>query len=310
MLGIAVILTVLAHGVVLEKLVRRRTRELERVHAEQQKAQREARELTERLDALQRAGAVGQISSIVAHEMKQPLAVIQNLSRGTLRILEDETPDLGDAAEAVEAINREAGRAAEVIDRVRAYGKGRTDRERLALAGAVRSIVRQFRASGKSRGADIAFGTLEPGDVLVNPIDLELIVINLLSNAVEAASVRGKPKVTVEVTAERARAGEAPPMMRLAVADNGPALSEAAFEALGRTVLKSASRHGLGLGLLIVKSLAEAHVGRLTFERAETGGTVAVVRLPKAAVAPDNPSAAQASCAAELKNAAAKGISS
>ena len=309
-LGIAVILTVLAHGVVLEKLVRRRTRELERVHAEQQKAQREARELTERLDALQRAGAVGQISSIVAHEMKQPLAVIQNLSRGTLRILEDETPDLGDAAEAVEAINREAGRAAEVIDRVRAYGKGRTDRERLALAGAVRSIVRQFRASGKSRGADIAFGTLEPGDVLVNPIDLELIVINLLSNAVEAASVRGKPKVTVEVTAERARAGEAPPMMRLAVADNGPALSEAAFEALGRTVLKSASRHGLGLGLLIVKSLAEAHVGRLTFERAETGGTVAVVRLPKAAVAPDNPSAAQASCAAELKNAAAKGISS
>ena len=277
-IGFATLLSILVHGVVLEKLVRRRTRELERVHAEQQKAQRSARELTEKLDALQRAGAVGQISSIVAHEMKQPLAVIQNLSRGTLRILEDEEPALGDAAEAVEAINREAGRAAEVIDRVRAYGKGRADRERLDLAYAVRDVVEKFRASGKAQGVEIGFSDMAAGEVLLNPIDLELIVINLLSNAVEASSSRSQPKVTVAVDVELGR----PTMMRLSVADNGPDLSEAAFAALGRTVLKSGRSHGLGLGLLIVKSLTEAHVGRLAFERGASGGTVAIVRLPKA----------------------------
>lgn len=292
-IGFFTLLTLLIHGVVLEKLVRRRTRELERVHAEQAQAQREARELTERLDALERAGAVGQLSSIVAHEMKQPLAVIQNLSRGTLRILEDEAPDLGDAAEAVESINREAERAAGVIDRVRAYGKGHADRERLSLERAVKRCVERFIASGKSRLVEIRFGRLEAGDVFVNPIDLELIVINLLSNAVNAASTRNRP--TVEVSVERepeakvksgnvemAGGSEAPAMMRLSVADNGPALTQAAFDSLGRTVLKSSSK-GLGLGLLIVKSLTESYVGRLTFERAANGGTIAVVRLPLAA---------------------------
>ncbi len=307
-IGLFTVLTLLIHGVVLEKLVRRRTRELERVHAEQQQAQREARELTERLDALERAGAVGQLSSIVAHEMKQPLAVIQNLSRGTLRILEDESPDLGEAAEAVDSINREAQRAAEVIDRVRAYGKGHADRERLSLEAAVKRIVGRFVASGKGRLAEIRFGTLEAGEVFMNPLDLELIVINLLSNAVNAASMRNRPTVEVSVAQESMlgqrkdeadeSGGEAPAMMRLSVADNGPALSQAAFDSLGRTVMKSSSQ-GLGLGLLIVKSLTENYVGRLAFERGADEGTVAVVRLPVAAPAAKEIRAAVPSADAE-----------
>lgn len=70
LVAIVALLGLLAHSAILEKLVRRRTEELERVHAGQQAAERHAREMTERLDQLQRAGAVGQISSIVAHEMK------------------------------------------------------------------------------------------------------------------------------------------------------------------------------------------------------------------------------------------------
>ena len=147
--------------------------------------------------------------------------------------------------------------------------------------------------SGKGRLVEIRFGRLEAGDVFVNPIDLELIVINLLSNAVNAASTRNRPTVEVSVEREpeaKAKSGnvemaggsEAPAMMRLSVADNGPALTQAAFDSLGRTVLKSSSK-GLGLGLLIVKSLTESYVGRLTFERAANGGTIAVVRLPVAA---------------------------
>ena len=112
LVAIVALLGLLAHSAILEKLVRRRTEELERVHAGQQAAERHAREMTERLDQLQRAGAVGQISSIVAHEMKQPLAVIQNLSRGTIRMIEDEPETLDEVSKAVESINDEAGRAA------------------------------------------------------------------------------------------------------------------------------------------------------------------------------------------------------
>ena len=82
-----------------------------------------AREASARLESLQRAGAVGQISSIVAHEMKQPLGVIQNLSRGTLRLIEDEPETLDEVAQAVESINDEAVRAAQIIDRVRSWSQ-------------------------------------------------------------------------------------------------------------------------------------------------------------------------------------------
>ena len=117
------------HGFVLEKLVGLRTRELKEAWKKQQETEREAREASARLESLQRAGAVGQISSIVAHEMKQPLGVIQNLSRGTLRLIEDEPETLDEVAQAVSRLTTKpcarhrlltayaAGAKAESIDR-------------------------------------------------------------------------------------------------------------------------------------------------------------------------------------------------
>ncbi|MDO5532150.1 PhnD/SsuA/transferrin family substrate-binding protein [Sutterella sp.] len=270
---------VLTHGVVLEKLVRRRTRELERMHAEQQAADRQAREMTERLDQLQRAGAVGQISSIVAHEMKQPLAVIQNLSRGTLRMIEDEPETLDELSRAIESINDEAVRAAAIVDRVRGYSQGRSNRQTVDFPAAVREAVGQFRATRRGRLALIDVGNLEEGAVRIDPLDLKLIIVNLLANAAEAC--RNQPKPRVKVSLKRLPAQEhAPEMMEFTVADNGPRLTDEAFAALGRAALKSTKSDGLGLGLMIVRSLAENCVGRLTFERAGAEGLAAVVTLP------------------------------
>lgn len=52
---------------------------------------------------------------------------------------------------AIESINEEAGRAAKIIDRVRSYSQGVTEREHLAFEPTVRKIVDQFRASGKGQ---------------------------------------------------------------------------------------------------------------------------------------------------------------
>lgn len=274
--SILALLMLAFYSLILKKLVRRRTRELERVHAKQQASERSARELTEKFDALQRAGAVGQISSIVAHEMKQPLAVIQNLSRGSLRMLEDDPDAIQDPdaiTNAIESINEEAGRAAKIIDRVRSYSQGVTEREHLAFEPTVRKIVDQFRASGKGRLAEIHFEGSAEGSVFMNPFDLELIVINLLSNAVDAASKSENPLVLAEVSREADK-------VKFTVTDNGPALTDDAFAALGGSVLKTTKKNGLGLGLMIVKTISENYVGRLAFRRGTPSGTAAEVTLP------------------------------
>ncbi|MEI3012076.1 MAG: ATP-binding protein [Sutterella seckii] len=279
LVAIVALLGLLAHSAILEKLVRRRTEELERVHAGQQAAERHAREMTERLDQLQRAGAVGQISSIVAHEMKQPLAVIQNLSRGTIRMIEDEPETLDEVSKAVESINDEAGRAAAIIDRVRTYSQGRSERRAVEFSDALHDAVTQFRATRRGRLARIVFGRIDRGEVWIDPLDLELIIINLLANAVDAAKNVEDPRVFVELLRiPGSPASEA--TLELHVSDNGPRISDDAFDALGKRLLKSTKPGGLGLGLSIVRTLAENCVGRLSFERSGGDGITAVVALP------------------------------
>lgn len=268
------------HGFVLEKLVGLRTRELKEAWKKQQETEREAREASARLESLQRAGAVGQISSIVAHEMKQPLGVIQNLSRGTLRLIEDEPETLDEVAQAVESINDEAVRAAQIIDRVRSWSQGRVNRQVLEADQGVKRAVQSFMLTNRSRGISIRTGVLQSAKVWMDPLELELIVVNLLSNAAEAARKSDHPTVMIDLqTARESLPGDVAAVV-LTITDNGPALSDQTFAALGCTALQTTREGGLGLGLMIVRTLAENNVGRLTFERLAPHGLAVHVTLP------------------------------
>lgn len=268
------------HGFVLEKLVGLRTRELKEAWKKQQETEREAREASARLESLQRAGAVGQISSIVAHEMKQPLGVIQNLSRGTLRLIEDEPETLDEVAQAVESINDEAVRAAQIIDRVRSWSQGRVNRQVLEADQGVKRAVQSFMLTNRSQGISVRTGVLQSAKVWMDPLELELIVVNLLSNAAEAARKSDHPTVMIDLqTARESLPGDVAAVV-LTITDNGPALSDQTFAALGCTALQTTREGGLGLGLMIVRTLAENNVGRLTFERLAPHGLAVHVTLP------------------------------
>lgn len=275
LLAVALVIAVmLVHGVVLRILVHRRTRDLERAHKEQELAQRLARETSEKLDALQRLGAVGQISAIVAHEIKQPLATIQNLSQGVVRILEDDDNVDESLTRAVYGIEDQAKRAAQIIDRVRSYSQGKSNREYLDLSDNVVRIVEQFKTSGKGRAAEISVKARKNVPVKMIPIDLELIVLNLLSNAAEAVQHTINPKINVSVTVRDKQ------FAVISVVDNGPLLSQDEMQSLGNDILKSTKPHGLGLGVMIIKTLTEGYVGSLRYERNKPHGVCATVSIP------------------------------
>ena len=273
------VLALLGYGAILKRLVRLRTRALEREVEERHRLERAAREAGEELDAMQQAGAVGQISSIIAHELKQPLEAIQNLSRGTMRILDDVEDVPERAVDAVERISAETLHAAEIVDRVRDYGKGGRRPELLPVPAALETAVGQFRTSRRARGVAL-FSDLHSqgvkGAVRMDPLDLRLVIVNLLTNAVEAASASDDPRV--EIRLETAEDG----MMRIVVEDNGPWIADETFARLGRAAGRSQKGSGLGLGLMIVRTIIEAARGRLTFERLALQGLRVVVELPHA----------------------------
>lgn len=272
----------LAHGIILEKLVRHRTRELENANAEQKRAEREAFETHEQLDALQRAGTVGQISSLVAHEIKQPLAGIQNLSRGVLRRLEDSDNPDEELCKAVDAIGAEAARAGEIIDRVRSYSKGKNERRNISVKSEILRITQRFCLSGKAAGVQILLGHLEDAAVYIDPIDFELIIVNLLTNASQAVQGEAKAKVEVSSTVTGGR-------IEVRIRDNGPGVDAETLTKLGRSVMASSKAGSLGMGLTLVHRLCENCVGQLSFTlNTPEKGLTAHVLLP-AAPACDTP---------------------
>ena len=272
----------LAHGIILEKLVRHRTRELENANAEQKRAEREAFETHEQLDALQRAGAVGQISSLVAHEIKQPLAGIQNLSRGVLRRLEDSDNPDEELCKAVDAIGAEAARAGEIIDRVRSYSKGKNERRNISVKSEILRITQRFCLSGKAAGVQILLGHLEDAAVYIDPIDFELIIVNLLTNASQAVQGEAKAKVEVSSTVTGGR-------IEVRIRDNGPGVDAETLTKLGRSVMASSKAGSLGMGLTLVHRLCENCMGQLSFTlNTPEKGLTAHVLLP-AAPACDTP---------------------
>ncbi|MGN1150216.1 MAG: ATP-binding protein, partial [Sutterella sp.] len=109
--------------------------------------------------------------------------------------------------------------------------------------------------------------------VFADPLEIELVALNLIKNALQALSAEGSGgKVHVTLGEEGERAA-------LTVSDNGSGVTEDTVRRL-MTSLESTKAEGLGLGLSIVRGILEAYGGKLTFAKREEGGLIARVTFP------------------------------
>lgn len=331
LLAFAALLFLVLHGWLAERLVRRRTAELVRAMEVQKKNQADLALQSRQIEALERSGIVGQLSALVAHDLKHPLAAILNLAGGLsrrveARITEGAIPiDDGLAIEErLEDIASEAKKAAEAIDHVRSHAKvGRGEggeRVPLDLARAIRGIVRDFaRTRGWKPGIPVTGGESEPLLILGRQIEIELMALNLLKNACEACKNEPLPRVAVRLgrsggadqsgtgrtdgvvngaggsdgsAAPRALRASSQPCVWLEVSDNGPRVGDETLEAMRRFAAPSTRKGGLGLGMGIIRSLAEANLARVSIARGEEGRGVRIrVEFPAAprSAAPASP---------------------
>ena len=183
-----VMMGLLLHSVTVSSLVRRRTAELVNALEHEKVLEAETQAAQNRFVRLQKVGVIGQMSSIIAHELRQPLGSIELYCYGLLRGLEDgtETPKM--TAKSVERINALVKRAADIVDQVRAYAKGDRQRTPVELQAALAAAVAEARKTTRTSGVPIRVNMQESVSLWVtaNPLEIELIVVNLVKNAVEA----------------------------------------------------------------------------------------------------------------------------
>ena len=274
-----VMMGLLLYSVTVSSLVRRRTAELVNALEHEKVLEAETQAAQNRFVRLQKVGVIGQMSSIIAHELRQPLGSIELYCYGLLRGLEDgtETPKM--TAKSVERINALAERAADIVDQVRAYAKGDRQRTPVELQAALAAAVAEARKTTRTSGVPIRVNMQESMSLWVtaNPLEIELIVVNLVKNAVEALEKRPGGEVTVTLSFSGGYAV-------VSVADNGDVITDEAWGRMRQEYLTSEKSAGLGLGLSIVRSMTEDLGGELRFDRPATGGLTAEVRLKTVAV--------------------------
>ena len=255
-------------------VAKRREIELKAAYGRERALERKVRESAERMEALQRVWAVGELSSTIAHELRQPLASIQLMGRGLMRCMENGTLSEETVKSAVGTIDEAAKRAEGIVRKVRSYAKSPVSAKTpFNFREAVERGV-GFSSVARSHPRCLLETDLADARVTGDPVELTLAAANLIKNAAEACERQPDPCVRVEL-----RAGQRATV--LSVADNGPGLSDEQFRRLGEP-LRTSKEHGTGLGLAIVRAIAESHGGRIEFERGKDSGLTVRMVLPSA----------------------------
>ena len=262
-------------------LVRRRTAELRASIAEEQAAQARVNELSARMERMQKATVVGQLSNLIAHELAQPLAAVQYYCEGMKELLKQPSLNRQMLEMSRAGILKGVERTKEIVARVRGYSKNQQRRDQaVTLFDAVERVyggLSSEMTGGVKFSNQGLYGVVVRGDGL----EIELLFNNLLKNAFEAASgamvSAEKPAVNIYARVPPETSG----VIEIVVENTGRQLSREDFVNLTTPLITSKSA-GQGLGIPIAIAIAEASGGHLVFEPRPKGGLVARVTLPTA----------------------------
>lgn len=250
----------------------------------------EARKLAEaalrdRLGELARLGRIhsaAEIATGLAHELKQPMLAVLNYVGAAIRLLDRETPMIADALGIMRKADAQVGRADAILRRMRTYvQKGEPHISSVDVDEIVREaidlVIPLIRRHSVRIETAIAPG-LPP--LLADPVQVLQVLVNLFSNAVHAVADHASLRRDVVVSARRV----AKDRIELAVADGGPGLSPGILAELYQPFVTDRV-DGMGLGLAISRSIAEAHGGSLSHDPPAPGhGATFRVVLPCAEV--------------------------
>ncbi|AYH41909.1 PhnD/SsuA/transferrin family substrate-binding protein [Azoarcus sp. DN11] len=266
----------------VEHLVHARTAELRAVLAAREALEARIRANQEQADHLARLSVLGELSGTLAHELNQPLATIANYAQSLIRRSDNGRLTDDAVREASGEIAGQAERAAGILGRIRGFAKKRAAvRERVAPGALVADAVALFRGM-LANAPEVAVDDTLPADAVVevDPLQIQQVLLNLLKNGYDAA--RGLPPERQRLAVHlRDCDGHA----CIAVRDHGAGLDAAARERLFEPFFTT-KPDGLGLGLSICRTIAEAHRGRLTVDGADGGpGCEFVLSLPLGAPA-------------------------
>ncbi|MBI3015772.1 MAG: hypothetical protein HYY65_12115, partial [Candidatus Tectomicrobia bacterium] len=263
-----------------EKRQRRRVEDLNR---ELEEALRSLRETQDKLINSEKLAAVGQLSTKVAHEIRNPLTSMSL----NLELLEDELRESTEGLQGEAQVLLASIRAQiEILtalteDYLRFSRLPCLNLEPGSLAEVLEEILRFTKAEFDSRRIQVTQEWGEkPPVLLLDARQIRLAFLNLLRNAWEAMPTGGALRIRGEPNRNAQRAPGVPGV-QVSVSDSGPGISEKVREKIFDPFFTT-KKDGTGLGLTLVRQIVEAHGGSVSCDSSPTGGTTFTISFPVA----------------------------
>lgn len=263
----------------LEEQVEQRSSELKQANAslkmeieERIQAARQVENFQNELIRTENLAVIGQLSTGIAHEINQPLAALSALSANTVRFLD--INDLATARANLERITDIVARLGALTEQLKSFARRPSgERESVVVAQAVDNAL--FLLNHRLKKTRIRLQLpAQPEDIVVlcEAVRLEQVLVNLVSNAIDALQEVAEPLIAISWQ----RQGD---IVRIQVRDNGSGLSEQVRQHIFEPFFTTKKTSGLGLGLALSSDIIKAYGGVLSADNHPDGGAVFTITL-------------------------------
>jgi len=237
----------------------------------------DARRHREQINLLSRVSLLGEMTASLAHELNQPLSAIISNANAGMRYIERGKDDPAKLRDILGDVESDANRAYDIIRNVRnTIKKGDPARRQIDLNELVTNVAHVVRpdAVGYSCEVETSLAKDLP-PIEGDPVQIQQVLVNLVSNALDAMRQTPTSRRKVEIST----AGKGESEVRLSVRDHGSGIRTEVHDRLFDQFFTT-KEHGLGMGLAIVRSIVEAHGGKIHAENVADGGACFYFTLP------------------------------
>ncbi|MFH5254079.1 AAA family ATPase [Burkholderia semiarida] len=234
-------------------------------------------EMQQELAHANRVSTVGQLTAMISHEVKQPIAAMSANADAALRWLSARPANVDRAARALELIVRDTLRTGDIIDRIRdLVRKSPVRKEQVDVNDAILEVLFMTRRDAEKNGVGVETTLAAPAPIVTGDrVQLQQVVLNLVANAIEAMNAVNEGRRRLSITTSCSDDG----MVDIKVKDSGPGISAAHMERLFEPFFTTKDT-GMGIGLSVAHSIVQAHDGHLRATPEEPSGTTFHITLP------------------------------
>jgi C4-dicarboxylate-specific signal transduction histidine kinase len=244
--------------------------------AEMERRERELREKQEQLVQAGKLATLGELTTGVAHELNNPLNNIGLFIGNAIDHIELGTAEKDHILRELRRAMQQVRKASEIISHLRTFGRAATvSQEPVAVNQVIQQALSLMHEQLRLRQINVTLN-LDPTDsvVIANPIQLEQVFVNLLSNARDALAA--SPRKEIAISCHTSADG-----VDLAFRDTGPGIPEGLEQRIFDPFFTTKEvGSGTGLGLSITYGIIKEHRGTISVVSQAGQGTTFLIRLP------------------------------